>query len=141
MRKIIDKPQLFFLWLIPVVLIAGLLNKGDNALFNYHDIYFLMDVWYISIFSAVFFFLIFINYYVLISNKKPLKSTLTKLHIVLQVIALIPLLYFFFISDTETRTAEYLKIDLMIVLSFFVFMLATVIHFINFFISLLSKKQ
>jgi heme A synthase len=140
-KKIITKPQLFFLSLIPIVLIAGLLNKGDNALFIYEDIYIVMDVWYISILSAVFFFLICINYYVLTSNKKPLKSTLTILHIVLQFIVFIPLLYYFFVSGPDYNGVDGFDTNLMISLAFLVFLLATVIHFINFFISLLSKKQ
>lgn len=141
MKKIIRKPYLFFLALIPLVVLAGIFNKDGAIDFNIYATYIVISIWHVSMFSAVFFFLIFVNYYSLFIMKKPVKRILTVLHIVLQVIALFPLLYVIFTSKIERNFVETIDMNVLLVLGFVVFLLASLIHFINFFISLLGKKQ
>lgn len=140
-QKVIHRPHLFFLWLIPIILLAGLINRENSILFNLHDIYLLMDVWYMSILSAIFFGLVCINYYILTSNQKRLNTSLTKIHLSLQILVLIPLLFYFFTPEADRSMGDSIDMNMILGLSFFIFLLATIIHFINFFISLLRKKQ
>lgn len=140
-QKVIHKPHLFFLWLVPIILLAGYLNRDNTILFNVHDIYLLIDVWHMSLLSSIFFGLVCINYYLLASNQKRLNTTLTKIHLSLQVIVLIPLLFYFFTPEADRSIEGSIDMNMILGLSFFIFLLATILHFINFFISLLRKKQ
>lgn len=141
MRKIIHKPHLFFLALVPIVFLSGLLNRESTIDVNIHATYIVMDIWALSVFSTVFFFLIFINYYALHAIKKPAKRILSIIHIVLQIIALIPLFYIFFTADTKRDYAQTVDMNIIFVLGFVVFIMASFVHLINFFASLLGKKQ
>ena len=141
MKKIIRKPHLFFLFLVPLVVISGILNKEGTIDLNIYATYIVINVWHMSIFSAVFFFLIFINYYALFMIKKPPKKILTVLHIILQLIALVSLFYVSFTSETKRDFSETIDMNALLVLGFVIFLLASFIHLINFFVSLLSKKQ
>jgi len=141
MIKIIRNPHWFFLALVPIVFLSGLLNRDATIPFNISATYIVVDIWSISVFSVVFFFLIFINYYALHAIKKPAKRILTIIHIFLQVIALIPLFYIFFTADMKRDYAQTVDMNIIFVLGFVVFIVASFVHLINFFVSLLSKKQ
>jgi heme/copper-type cytochrome/quinol oxidase subunit 1 len=139
MNKVIERPHLIFLVLAPVVLISGLINKGNTFTINIHDTYLVSDIWSVSLYSTVFFFMIALNYYTIVqfAKKKPFPK-LTSLHIAFQIIALIPFLYTFYASESYGDTAQK---ELFLVLAFLLFLLATLIHFINFIASLLRKKE
>lgn len=141
MKKIIDRPHLLFLALVPIVFISGLLNRESTIDVNIYATYIVMDIWSLSVFSTVFLFLIFINYYALHAIKKPAKRILTVLHIVLQVIALIPLFYVFFTADTKRNFTQTIDMNAILILGFMIFIVASFVHLVNFFVSLISKKQ
>lgn len=141
MKKFFRNPHWFFLALVPLVLLSGLLNREASITVNISATYFLIDVWSMSIFSMVFFFLIFINYYALHAIKKPAKLILSIIHMVLQIIAIIPLFYVFFTADVKRDYTETVDMNVILVLGFMVFIMASFIHLINFFVSLLGKKQ
>ena len=141
MSKVIDRPQLLFLALAPIVLISGLINKGGTLVINIHDTYLVSDVWYIALYSTVFFLMIALNYQVIsYAKKKPIR-TFTIIHIALQLLSLLPLIYIFFTSTSEKSYDEEEQQNITLALSFLVFLLATVVHFINLILSLVRKKE
>jgi len=89
----------------------------------------------------LFFILIAINYTSLTITKKPPKKTLTILHIILQIAALAPLLYFIYNSDTPKTYQQVSQMNIILVMAFILFIIATVVHLINFMASLLAKKD
>ncbi len=141
MQKIIKKPQYFFLLLAIITLIVGLLNKRNALEIAVYGTLIDLKIWSISLFSTLFFVLIAVNYASLSITNKPARKGLTILHIVLQVIAMIPLFYFIFQSDVSRSYDEISRMNIILILAFFIFMLATIIHLINFMMSLLSKKD
>lgn len=141
MKKMIQKPQYFFLLLAVLLLVSGLINKGEVILISFESYYLNLDVWAAGLFSSIFFLLIAVNYASLTLTKKRSKKGLTIVHIVLQVIAIIPFLYYFFTADVKRSYEEIEFMNAIIVLSFVLFLLASFIHIINFMMSLLLKKE
>lgn len=141
MKKMIQKPQYFFLLLAVLLLVSGLINKGEVILISFESYYLNLDVWAAGLFSSIFFLLIAVNYASLTLTKKRPKKGLTIGHIVLQVIAIIPFLYYFFTADVKRSYDEIEFMNAIIVLSFVLFLLASFIHIINFMMSLLLKKE
>jgi heme/copper-type cytochrome/quinol oxidase subunit 1 len=141
MNRIIKRPQLVFLALAPIALISGFLNKGEAINIGIHDTYFVLDIWFLCLFSTIFFLMIALNYVALTyTQKKPIRI-LTLLHIAFQIIAFTPLLYIFYTVDAESSFEKEGRTAILFLLSFFVFFLSTLIHFINFIASLLRKKE
>ena len=141
MKKLIYKPQLFFLLLAIFILIIGLFFKENAIDIAIYSTLTDLSVWSICLFSMLFFILIAINYTSLSITLKTPKRGLTIAHIVLQILALIPLLYFIF-SSGESRSYEQVsQMNIILILSFFIFIIATTIHLINFIISLIAKKD
>lgn len=141
MKKLIYKPQLFFLLLAIFILIVGLFFKENAIDIAIYSTLTDLSVWSICLFSMLFFILIAINYTSLSITLKTPKRGLTIAHIVLQILALIPLLYFIF-SSGESRSYEQVsQMNIILILSFFIFIIATTIHLINFIISLIAKKD
>lgn len=141
MKQLLDRPQLVFLILAPIVLISGTINKGDMVDIIMYDTILVLDIWYTSLYSTVFFLMIALNYSVLNYVKKKPVRMLTRFHIVLQILALLPFLYFFFTSNTERGVYESEQMMIVLILSFLLFLLATLLHFTNFIVSLLRKKR
>ena len=141
MKRILERPQILFLALAPAMLILGFFNKGDSITINIHDTYLVLDTWSMSLYSAVFFIMIALNYALLNLAKKPPKRKLTLLHIALQFFSLIPFCYVFFMFDFNNDYEQKEQVMLFFVLSFFIFLLATILHFVNFIASLRRKKE
>ena len=85
--------------------------------------------------------MIALNYAALSFAKKKSVRVLTLLHIALQIFVLIPFLYAFYTADAEKGHEEEAQMTAIFVLSSFVFLLATFLHFINFIVSLIRKKE
>jgi len=141
MKQILERPQRVFLFLAAVVLISGLLNKGKSLDINIYDTYLVFDIWSVCIYSMLFFLMIALNYAALSFAKKKSVRVLTLLHIALQIFVLIPFLYAFYTADAEKGHEEEAQMTAIFVLSSFVFLLATFLHFINFIVSLIRKKE
>ena len=141
MRKIISKPHYFFVFLAVITLLCGVLNKDAVIPFALYGTLLNIDVSTITLFSVLFFVLISVNYASLYIIKKPVKKGLTIIHIVLQIIALIPYFYFIFQSDLPRTYEEIYAINIILLVAFVIFLLATIIHLINFLLSLLTKKD
>ena len=147
MKKIIEKPHIFFFILIPVVIVLGQFNQEQ---FIAMDISFVQNnIYYdkITYFFALFFGLVGLNYFSIYwGNKKP-NTWMTVLHILFQVLAL--LLFFTkdhwnWLHSLAPSTEQYVTIDntnTMLILSLLLFMFAAFIHLINFFVTLISKPK
>jgi len=146
LKKIISKPHLFFFGLIPVFLIIGFIKRDIPIDINISYIYYLINVDFWCYVSAVYFGLIGINYLSLNLIKKHPKKGLTITHLILQILCLIPYLYVVLKLDengylSNNNFLNTLEINNVFVIAFLLFIISIVIHLINFFSSLLLKKE
>lgn len=141
MRKIINRPQVLFVSLAVIMLISSLINKGSSIQVAMYSTYVDLDIWITGVFSAVFFILIAVNYTSLTITRKKPRVSLTVTHIVLQLMAIFPLLYFFFTADRVRSFDQISQMNLILIFAFALFIIATVVHLINFVVGLLSKKE
>lgn len=146
MKRIISKPHLFFFGLVPIFIILGFVKKDAIIDINVSYIYFELLISTLCYLSAIFFFLIGLNYFSVILSGKKLKTRLTITHILLQIIALIPFLYLIItinekgnISSNSESIIE--KFAFFLFIGFFFFLLSILIHLINFSVSLFLKNQ
>lgn len=140
MKKIISKPYLFFLGIIPILFIFGYLNKNQTIDIEYFGGLFSIDIWTISLFSCVFFLLISFNYVALIwTNKKP-KKVLTFIHILIQTFSF-GVFYYYKTMFLGVEKLPDSQLNLYLILSFLLFVIASMVHLINFFASLVSKSK
>ena len=145
-KKIINKPHLFFFGLIPIYIIVALFS-GDKAIdLNIHDTYFVIGMNHWCYFSAVFFGLIGLNYFSLFWAKKPPKKWLTITHLFLQILSL---MLFFTIHNWNWIGKQYPaefnvlndNSNSVLFISFLVFIFSVFIHLVNFFTSLFLKTE
>lgn len=146
MKKLIYKPHLFFFALIPIFIILGFLNRNIPIDINISFIYYLINVDFWCYVSAVFFGLVGVNYLSLNLIKKNPKKGLTITHILLQILCLIPYLFAVFKLDENgtLKNIEFLDdigFENYLIVGFILFILSIIIHLINFFISLLLKRD
>jgi hypothetical protein len=141
MNRILERPQFLFFALIPIVLILGFMIKDNSITINIHEIYIVLEAWIMCLYAAVFFLMIGLNYSIISFAKKKPRRKLTVLHIVLQVLALIVFLYIFSTAGSLKSYEEEAQLALLFLLSFLVFLIATLLHFINLIVSFLRKKE
>lgn len=141
MKKIINKPHLFFFSLIPLCLIIAYFLKSSGIEIAIYGGSFNISYWILFTFSSIFFTLIGINYFALNLINKPAKKWLTIIHIVLQVFSFI--LLFFYIYQTKKETTNYHQdiLSVSLIVASFLFLVASFFHLINFFLSITSKKK
>jgi hypothetical protein len=146
MKKIITKPHLFFFGFAFTFVLLGFYKKesiANIAIFGTYFVFF-KDLWcYIS---AIFFFLIGLNYFCLIWAKKVPKLWLTTAHLFLQIVSLIPFMHIIFILEpnnklTGTNFLYFMDLDQVLIISFIIFLISIFIHLINFFTSLFLKTK
>tara|TARA_R110000787_G_scaffold286199_1_gene403693 strand:- start:7097 stop:7522 length:426 start_codon:yes stop_codon:yes gene_type:complete len=141
MRKIITKPQYFFTLLAIIMVAIGFFYKENAIELATSGVTIDLDIWSLSLISALFFILIAVNYASLTITQKKAKKGLTIIHILIQIIALIPLLYFIFNSESPKTYEEISGMNVILLLAFVMFLLATIIHLINFITSLVATKD
>lgn len=141
MKKIITKPQFFFFFLACVLLISGFLNKGNSIPLAIYGTSMDLKIWSLCLLSALFFVLIAINYLSLTITQRLPKRGLTIIHIVFQVIALVPFLYFIYTANVLRTYEQIFQMNVILILGFLLFIIASIIHLINFIMSLLAKKD
>lgn len=142
MKKILTKPHIFFfglaLFFIVIIFING--KSTINISYLYYDI----EVKTFCLFSSLFFGLIGFNYFsIILANKQP-KKWLTITHIVLQTIALVPFIYLLITAKNSSEPNLNQDLEFIIALNFIgfiLFLLASFIHLINFFVSLFLKRE
>tara|TARA_R110001632_G_scaffold66891_3_gene157311 strand:- start:28 stop:453 length:426 start_codon:yes stop_codon:yes gene_type:complete len=141
MKKIITKPQYFFSLLALIMFIIGFIYKENSIELAFYGGIIDLDIWILNLFSALFFILIAINYASLSITQKQAKKGLTITHILIQIIAIVPLIYFTITSNSSKTYEEITIMNSILLLAFVVFILATLIHLINFVTSLVTKKD
>lgn len=148
MKKLLTKPHLFFFVCIPVVLTGGFLFEEKTLEITITYIQYVINFKQLSFFIAVFMGLIGVNYFSLVWANKKTKKGLTIFHILLQLISL----FLLFTKDSwnwigpkvvqnEMGSFQNDYSNFLVILSILFFILATLIHLINFFSSLLSKSK
>lgn len=145
MKRIISKPHLFFFGLVPIFIILGFVKKDAIIDINVSYIYFELLISTLCYLSAIFFFLIGLNYFSVILSGKKLKKGLTITHIVFQLLSFIP---FLFILLTATKSGEIdannqqtLELfSIIILVGSLLFLASILIHLINFSLSMFLKK-
>tara|TARA_R110001592_G_scaffold85244_2_gene251758 strand:+ start:5333 stop:5773 length:441 start_codon:yes stop_codon:yes gene_type:complete len=146
MKKLITIPYLLFFWLIPVSIILAFIFKNDEISINYYNANFIVELKYIYYISAFYFCLIGFNYYAIYWSNKTPKKGLTLIHITLQIISFALLIThknWSWLQSTN-QTNENLVLDnsnFILLISFSFFLLATLFHLFNFFLSLFSKSK
>lgn len=146
LKKIINKPHLFFFALVPIYILIGIVKRNTPIDISISYIYYLINVDFWCYVSAVYFALIGLNYFSLSWAKKYPKNWLTIIHIILQIISSLPYLYTIFKLDETGNLKEgkflwFINLESIFVLSFFLFILSIFIHLINFFTSLFLKRD
>ncbi len=147
MKKIILKPHIFFFSLIPVVIILGYLLKNNSVNIALYNETFSIALNHISLYFAVFFGLIGLNYFSLhFGNKTPYKW-MTIIHLSMQIIALLLFFskdYWNVLGENNFSFGLNINMDyatLILFISFILFVFGTMIHLINFFASLINKSK
>lgn len=140
MKKIISKPHLFFLGVIPIVFIFGYINKNLSINLEYLGGSLPINLWSVSLFSCIFYLLVSFNYIALNWTNKTPKKTLTILHIITQTLSF-GVFYYYKVMFLNIENQSYNQINILLIVSFLLFILATFIHLINFFVSLMSKSK
>jgi hypothetical protein len=134
----------FFFGLIPLFLIIAFFKGKNSFNINIHDIHFVSDVTSWCFISMIYFTLIGFSYFYLYSKKKLQKKWLIIIHLIFQIIVLIPFLYLLIVENNDSLSFKNYEIHLFMVTYFiiasFVFIISIVLHFINFFTSLFLQK-
>ena len=146
LQKIINKPHLFFFSLVPLFVILGIIKGNTPIDLNISYIYYLINVDFWCYISAVFLGLIGLNYLSLYWVKKPINKVLTIIHIVLQIICLIPYFYAILSLNEEGNlptdsSMEIHNLKNFLAVAFLLFLVSLLIHLINFFTSLFLKRD
>lgn len=146
MKKLITKPHFLFFGLAFVFVLLGFYKRNISVDISIFDIFFVFQVAFWCHISAIFFCLIGLNYLCLIWAKKEPKIGLTILHLLLQIVSLIPFIYIIFSLKSEENLPSnssfyFMNLDQAIVISFVIFVFSIFIHLISFFISLFLKTK
>jgi heme/copper-type cytochrome/quinol oxidase subunit 1 len=79
----INKPHLFFLLSIPLIILSGFLSSINDLDINIHDTYYVFSLFDLNTLISIFFGIIGLGYWIMLkANKKPSKW-LSLIHIVL----------------------------------------------------------
>lgn len=147
MKSIIEKPHLFFYALAFLSILTYFFVGKDSGFDLYiFTAYFTIPYKNLCLYSGFFFLLIGFNYLALFWAKKTPKNWLTICHIIFQLIAIILLV---FSHQSTNKTSEIMANNsnpedtsvFLLFLAFIVFMLSILLHLINFFGSLLLKRD
>lgn len=136
MKKLIQKPHLFFWSLIPILILVSIIFRNTTVSYSYFN----LDLKFLCYLTAIFFGLIGFNYFSLLWANKIPKKGLTIAHIILQVLAILFFGFYSYQSENKETAFHEDFLFLTLLCSLLLFITATFIHLINFFLSLLSKK-
>lgn len=137
----IFRPHIFFLLLALMMVCIGLMTNNNNLDLAMFGAIIKVKSLVLCLVSAFFFLLIFVNYLsIYIVGKKP-KRLLSALHIIFQVIALVPFIYFLFKAKYFTNYTDISNMNTVLLIAFILFLLASLIHIINFTVSLFLKQD
>lgn len=147
MKKLILKPHIFFFVLaILSLLLYVFINKELGFDLYIFTAYFSLPYKNLCFYGCFYFLLIGLNYWALVWLEKTPKKWLTISHIVLQVVAIILLL---FSHQSSEKTSEIMTNNgniedtsvFLLFIAFIVFIISILVHLINFFSSLVLKRD
>ena len=133
------KIQYFFIFLALVMLIFGLLNKENSIPIAMYGVVLEINIFTFSIISTIFFLLVSINYFSLFILNKPSKLGFNSAHIFFQSLALILLFYVMLASTKTIDYSEVARLNIILILSTFLFIISVFLHLISFFSSLIRN--
>ncbi len=146
MKKLIAKPHIFFFGLIPISILLAYFFNSEGINFRYYGASLTVELKYIYYVAAFFFGLIGINYFSIHWAKKTPKKGLTQIHIILQGFSFLLLITYnkwSWIQSAKNLNKDFVidNSNLILFISFILFILASIIHVFNFFLSLFSKSK
>ena len=137
MKRMLNKPHMFFWGLIPIILLIGMFevyNSVDDFLdINIHDTYFVIDRFHLLGFMIFLFILLGLGYWGTYLNKRKLITGITFLHVILNFIALLSFVSSFFLSFED--------VNMILTVGFLVFVLAQLLYPINILSALIREKN
>ena len=141
MNKIIRQPYLFFFGLSIITFITAFIFGDKNLDISNFDIYFVIPYKYFCQFSAIFYLMIGLNYFALNWTEKLPIKWLTITHLFLQLLSLLLLITKdnWNWVDFSNNPNDYANFILF--LSLLIFILSIFIHLVNFFASLVLKRN
>lgn len=141
MKKIVEKPHLFFFGLVPISIILALIFKNNSLNIAYYGGFFSVNYWNLFFVMSFLFSLMGLNYFALNWVKKGLKKWLTILHIISQAFSLVLFVIYILKIDNVKTENETDIINIILFCSLLLLVISVFVHLINFFISLISKED
>ena len=81
MSKLIEKPHLIFLTVIPIIMMIGILSGDSTLYFNVHDTYLVILYFHLTILISVFFGIIGFGYWIMQKANRKLSKWMYWTHI------------------------------------------------------------
>ena len=131
---------------MPIFLIVGYIKLNDIIDVSIYNSFFAIKVHYWCYFSALFTFMIGINYFMLHWAKKKTIQILSLFHIIFQIEAIIPFFIALFMINSKTSFSpsnpfSFIDFYEVLTISFFIYLASIFIHLINFFSSLFLRRR
>jgi len=142
MNKLIEKPQLIFLFAIPIIMLIGILS-GDAVLdINLHDTYYVIAWNQLALISSILFGIIGIGYWMMQKGNRKLSKSLNWIHFGLTFGGILILLILNQLYRTEIMNVEYNNnLTLIISLILLIMIFGQFVFAINIIYGLLKKKK
>ncbi len=147
MKKLINKPHIFFIIMIPFVLLLGLL-KGDETLdINIHDTYFVFYGFHLTVLISFIFALISLGYWLVFKTKRKFYDWIILLHILLSLLGVLSCLGMFFIPryytihDNQFVFILLGDLEIVLTLGILIFFPIQLLYPINIFLALIRRKN
>jgi heme/copper-type cytochrome/quinol oxidase subunit 1 len=81
MSKLIEKPHLIFLTVIPIIMMIGILSGDSTLYFNVHDTYLVILYFHLTILTSIFFGIIGFGYWIMQKANRKLSKWMCWTHI------------------------------------------------------------
>jgi hypothetical protein len=145
LNKIIRQPYLFFFGLSIITFVASYIYIDKSLDSSFYVTYFVISYKYICQFLALFFIMIALNYFALNWIEKHPNKWLTITHLFLQILSLLLLItkdsWNWIGNNSLANYNPNNNANFLIFLSFFIFIISIFVHLVNFFTSLLLKRN
>ncbi len=147
MKKLIKKPHIFFITMIPFVLLLGLLKGNETLDINIHDTYFVFHGFHLTVLISFIFALIGLGYWLVFKTKRKFYDWITLLHILLSLLGVLSCLGMFFIPRYYSIYNDQFvfsllgDIEVILTLGVLIFFPIQLLYPINIFLALIRKKN
>ncbi len=141
MNKLIEKPHLFFLLAIPIILLIGVLRADAVLDINIHDTYYVISYMHFAILVSILFGIIGIGYWIMQQTNRKLSKWLSWIHIGLTFGG--TLLVWILTKFYQTEIMEYefnAHLTLIITLIILLMLVGQIIFPINIIYGMIKKK-